>query len=671
MIDKKLSRRDLLKAMAGGAAATLAARVVPIVGAAPAAQGMSYSEAPMLADLVAAGSLPAVDQRIPTNPRVVTPFSEVGEYGGTWRRAFKGLSDRWGPVKLSEEGAIQWDAPDAETTTLAANYISEWSQNDDATQYTFTLRDGLKWSDGEPFTTEDVQFYYDKIFIPQLFTRPGALNVGVGENDAGIMQLEVKDALTWTITFSVSNPLLPIRMGTDTSGMVGGPSMAAPKHYLEKFLGDADSADQAMIDAAMAASGVSTWQELWYEAGPGDGRGPISFWYRNPDLPIINPWRAKNSPLDDPQIMERNPYYHAVDTEGNQLPYIDKIQHSLFADNQTLNLWIAQGLIDMQNRHLSVADYTFFKENEEAGGYKVITWKAASTNTFYPNISHPDPKVRELMDTADFRHALSLAINRAELAELVYSGLLTPRQTSPVTGSPQYNDRLANMWVEYDPDQANALLDGLGFTERDGEGYRLRDGERLGFTITYTEALSMNPDEVNVVAGYWEAIGIKVSQEVVERSLLEERNRAGDIQMGFWLCDRSSVVMADPRRYTGVLDDGPWAANYAIWLADVFYGDGTTTRGAAMEPPPDHPIRKIAELWNQIQSEPDSDTRDQLMQQLLDIHADHPYMIGTVGEDAAPVVVKNNFFNVGSGFINDDTLRNIGIARPKQFFIRV
>ena len=119
-----------------------------------------------------------------------------------------------------------------------------------------------------------------------------------------------------------------------------------------------------------------------------------------------------------------------------------------------------------------------------------------------------------------------------------------------------------------------------------------------------------------------------------------------------------------------MLDDGPWAANYAIWLADVFYGDGTTTRGAAMEPPPDHPIRKIAELWNQIQSEPDSDTRDQLMQQLLDIHADHPYMIGTVGEDAAPVVVKNNFFNVGSGFINDDTLRNIGIARPKQFFIR-
>lgn len=669
MSKNELSRRSFLKTVAGAAAAALAANALPLA-AAPARQGM-YHEAPMLADLVASGALPPVEQRLPTNPRVVTPFSEVGEYGGTWRRAFKGLSDRWGPVKLSEEGAIQWDAPDAETTNLVANYISEWTQNDNATEYTFTLRDGLKWSDGMPFTTEDVQFYYDKIFLTELHNRPGPLNVGLsGEGTAGLMELEVIDNLTWTIRFSVPNPLLPIRMGTDTSGMIAGPSMAAPKHYLEKYIGDADTADQALIDAAIAANGVSTWQELWYESGPGDGRGPINFFYRNPELPMINPWRALNSPLEDPQILERNPYYHAVDTEGNQLPYIDRIQHSLFEDNQTLNLWIAQGLIDMQERHLAVADYTFFKENEDAGDYHVVLWKAASTNAFHPNISHPDPSVRELMDTAEFREALSIAINREELAELVYNGLLTPRQASPVGGSPQYHEALATKWTEYDPDRANALLDGLGFTERDGEGYRMRNGETLGFTITYTEALSMNPDEVNVVSGYWNAIGIKVNQEVVERSLLEERNRAGDIEVGFWLVDRSSVVMADPRRYTGVLDDSPWAPNYAIYLADIVYGDGSSARPFVLEPPEGHPIRRIAELWDLIQQEPDEASRNAMMTELLDIHAEHPYMIGTVGEDADPVIVKNNFFNVGSGFINDDTLRNVGIARPKQFFIR-
>ena len=438
MSKHSLSRRDFLKAAASGVAAAIATRVVPVM-AAPARQGM-YNEAPMLAELVAAGSLPPVEQRLPVSPRVITPTIEVGEYGGTLRRAFKGLSDRWGPVKLSEEGAIQWDAPDpAEAPTLVVNYISEWSQNEDASEYTFTLREGLKWSDGEAFTTEDVQFWYDHIFMPQLMSRPGALSVGVGEGDIGVMQLEVVDDLTWKVSFTQPNPLMILRFGNDTMGMVAGPSMAAPKHYLEKYVGSADTADQALIDAAIAANGVATWEELWYEAAPMDGRGPINFFFRNPELPTITPWRAINSPLEDPWVMERNPYYHAVDTEGNQLPYIDRISHALFQETETLNLWIAQGLIDMQQRHVSSADFTFFKENEAAGNYTVVQWKSASTNAFHPNISHPDPVLAAIFDTAEFREALSIGINRVELNELVYNGLLEPRQASPVSGSPNYD----------------------------------------------------------------------------------------------------------------------------------------------------------------------------------------------------------------------------------------
>ncbi len=180
----------------------------------------------------------------------------------------------------------------------------------------------------------------------------------------------------------------------------------------------------------------------------------------------------------------------------------------------------------------------------------------------------------------------------------------------------------------------------------------------------------MNPDEVQVVMSYWEAIGIKVNQQVLERSLLEERNRAGDIEVGVWPVDRSSVVMGDPRRYLGTIDDGPWAPNYAIWLADVLYGDGTSDRGAAVEPPADHPTRRIAELWDMVQKEPDEATRNAMFKELMDIHKEHPYMIGTLGEDPAPIIVKNNVGNVGSGFINDDTMRNVGIARPKQFYLK-
>lgn len=667
MAQKGLSRRDFLKTMATATAAVVAARAVSPALAAPAKQ-QTFNEAPMLADLVASGSLPPIEERLPTNPRVITPLNEVGQYGGTWRRAFKGLSDRWGPVKLSEEGALQWDAPDADTINLVVNYVSEWSQNENATEYTFTLREGLKWSDGQPFTTADVQFWYDNIFVTELMQRPGPLNVGVVGD---VMELEIVDELTWKVRFANPNPLLPIRMGSDTSGLIGGPSMAAPKHYLEKYVGTAETADQALIDAAIAANGVTTWEELWFEQAPRDGRGPINFWFRNPELPILNPWKAVNSPLEDPWIAERNPFYHAVDTEGNQLPYIDRIQHSLFEDNETFNLWIAQGLIDMQQRHVQSASYTFYKENEEAGDYTVVEWRNASTNAFHPNISHPDPVKAALFDTPAFREALSISINREELNELVYSGLLKPRQASPVTGSPQYNADFESKWIEYDPDRANQLLDELGFTERDGEGFRLTpEGETLTVTITFTDTLgSMNPDEVGIVASYWEAIGIKVNQEMLERSLYEQRNTAGDIEIGVWFVDRSSIVMSDPRRYLGTTIDTPWCPRYATYMANIVYGSGTTTN-AYVQPPEGHPVQVMHDLWHQIEQEPDEATRNALFEQIIAFHIEHPYMIGTVGEDPAPVIVKNNFFNVGSGFINDDTTRNVGIARPKQFFIR-
>ncbi len=325
----------------------------------------------------------------------------------------------------------------------------------------------------------------------------------------------------------------------------------------------------------------------------------------------------------------------------------------------------------MQNRHLSSADFTFFKENEGAGDYKVVLWKNGSTNAFYPNISHPDPAVRAMFDVSEFREALSIAINRQELNELVYSGQLEPRQASPVSGSPNYDPDFESKWTEYDPDRANQLLDELGYAMQD-DGYRLRpDGERLAFTITYAQALgNMNPDEVQVVLGYWKKIGIRVNLEILERSFLEERNRAGDIEVGVWPCDRSSVVMVDPRRYLGQIDDGPWAPNYAIYMSDIVYGDGTTARPFVLEPPADHPVRKIADLWHQVEREPDEATRNAMFKELLDIHKEHPYMIGTVGEDPSPVIVKNNVGNVGSGFPNDDTMRNEGLARPKQMFIR-
>ncbi|MBZ0302267.1 MAG: ABC transporter substrate-binding protein, partial [Anaerolineae bacterium] len=175
-------------------------------------------------------------------------------------------------------------------------------------------------------------------------------------------------------------------------------------------------------------------------------------------------------------------------------------------------------------------------------------------------------------------------------------------------------------------------------------------------------------DEVNLVQGYWGAIGLKVNQELLERSLYEQRNDIGDVQVGVWTVDRSSVVKADPTRMLGTVADGPWGINYARWIRANIYGE--TVVGTQTQPPEGHPLYRIHELWDQTTKEPDEAKRNALFKELLDIHKEHPYQIGTLGEDPSPVIVKNNFFNVGAGFIVDDTLRGQGLVVPAQFFIR-
>jgi peptide/nickel transport system substrate-binding protein len=445
-----------------------------------------------------------------------------------------------------------------------------------------------------------VQFAYDLMTAdPPVMNPPGHLVAG-GE----LCGLEIVDELTYKITFVVPNPLVTITFPrTSGGGMMGGPTLGAPKHYLEQFLGDSPNADQEAINAMLEANGLTDWTELWYEGGPGDVQGWVPFWFKNPDMPTLCAWRSLNTPLDDPHVMERNPYYHAVDTEGNQLPYIDRVQHSLFENTETLNLWVAQGLIDMQTRHLSAADFTFFKENEEAGDYHVVLWKAAWTHAFHPNISNPNEQLAALFDTAEFREALSIAINRQEMNSLIYNDLLEPRQASPVSGALEYDAEFESRWTEYDPDRANELLDSIGMTEREGNGWRkYPSGDNLSITITWAETgFAGAADEVQLVVDYWRAIGLNVNQELVERTLYEQRCQEGTIEIGVWSDDRSAVVKADPSRMLGTTDDGPWAPNYARWLAVNLYGE--THVGTQTEPPEGHPIRRIWELWDQTKQE--------------------------------------------------------------------
>ena len=640
----------------------------PAAAAAPAAPAGKYKEAPALAELVKAGKLPPVEQRLPGTPRVLKPLEEVGQYGGVWRRGFRGLADRLAVGKLMEERLIEWDAPDPNTLKVIPNVVEKWEQSADASEFTYHLRRGVKWSDGVEVTTDDVKFYWEDIIgnkdLVPATAHPFLDRQRVG-NEWKPAVLTVVDKYTWKVKYPTSNPLLPIgiaksggNMGHQNEVFTG---YISPAHYLKQFLPKYANGGKEALDKMAQEKKLQSWVDMWGKGG--DMTGPIGSYLLNKDLPTLNAWMMTKVLPDDPLRMERNPYYWQVDTEGNQLPYIDAVEHSFFENTEVFNLWIAQGKIDLQNRHVEPGNFTFFKENESKGGYRVIQWRSASTESYFPNQNTPDPVLRDLFAKPQFREALNVAINRKEISEVVFNGLLKPRQYSPVPGSPEYDKEMESRWTEYDVKKANDLLDGLGL-KKGADGIRLRpDGQPLALTIEHSTAPGAATNDMHeMVRRAWTAIGINTSVKAVDRALYTEHVRAGDMEVGFWGWDRASANKADPGRWLGTINDGPWAPTYGHWFENQPW--------KKEEPPQDHVIRKIWELWDKTRTEPDEAKGHALFMDLIKIHKEAPMAVGVVGEAATPWIAKTNFRNVLPGYINDDTLRDYGLINPAQFFFK-
>ncbi|MCE7986821.1 MAG: ABC transporter substrate-binding protein, partial [Caldilinea sp. CFX5] len=613
---------------------------------AAAAAPTKFNEAPMLAELVKAGSLPPVDERLPTNPFVMPVAEQTGNYGGTMRRGFKGVSDRWGPTKVQDRGLAWFDAD----LNMQPRMAESWEVNEDATVWTIHLREGMKWSDGTPFTTEAVKYWYDyEVQNADLPTYNGQGNWKTGKENT-LLQLEVVDDYTFKFTFADPNPLFLYRIARPT------PNCYSPGHYMKQFHIDLTE-DKAALEAASKEAGFETWAQYYEDRG---------YWYMNPERPSTGPWVSKNPLSEEVFQMERNPYFFAVDEAGNQLPYIDHVTHRLFTQQDVFDLWGTSGEIDFQNRHVQLANFTLLKENEEAGGYKVLIGNSAGHVALQLNMTTKNPRLREFFQQRDVRLAVSLAVNREDLNELVYDGLLTPRQYSPISASPQYYEKLSNAHIEYDPEQANALLDAAGYTEKSAEGFRLWNdgsGEEISFIIEGTDDVgTQTEDAAQQVVKYLAAIGIKASYKYFERSLYEEHYRANEIEAAWWGGDRTVVPMAAPIIFIGTQPDRPWCVAWSLWRNT----SGTDPNGE--EPPADHWINTIWSLWDQIAVEPDSAKRDELFYQILDIWAEELPMIGFLGESPALIIAKNGIRNYVEGMPIDDTTGDEHLLNTETYF---
>jgi peptide/nickel transport system substrate-binding protein len=605
-----------------------------------------FNEAPQLADLVRQGKLPPVEQRLPKNPLVVTPYEEIGQYGGTWRRAWLGLSDQWGPNKICVEHLVMFDKGG---TKVLPNVAESWKISKDAKVYTFKLREGIRWSDGTPLTTDDVMFWYEDVLLNKELTPTISTWLTSGGKPC---EIEKIDTYQFRVKFAEPNPLFLINICKQ-----GGNAFFLPKHYMKQFHPKYTTKEK--LDAMTKEAGYQFWYQLF------DAKGMNSnAWLQNSELPVLYPWRSVTPPTSTNMIFERNPYYWKIDPAGNQLPYIDRISHALVENREMITMKAVAGEIDMQTRHISLPDYTLLMENRAKGNYRVLQWKqgVGSDVMICLNQNVKDPVLRKIFEDRRFRQALSIGINREEIWKLIYLGMGKPRQSSLISGVAFYDPEWEKAYAEYDPKKANEILDRIGLTKRDKDGFRLRpDGKTLALTITFPSGIfGAWADVLQMVEKYWEAVGVKVAIQPVERSLYTTRCTAGDLEIGVWNFDRNAAVMSDPGRLLGTVTDGPWAPLYGLWY---------TSRGKSGEEPQGD-IRKIYELWDKVTVTADEKQRDRLFKEIINLHKRNIWMIGIVGELPQPVIVKNNFRNVPDGIIWDDTLRAPKNGRPEQFFFK-
>lgn len=612
------------------------------------AQG-KYKEAPALAEQVKAGKLPAVDKRLPDEPLVVPTVEKVGQYGGVWRRAFLGPADANNYVRVVYDALFRF-SPDGAKIEPKVAQSAEPSA--DFKTWTIKLRKGARWSDGAPMGADDIVFWYKDVLLNKDLTP--SVPSWMKNKDGSPAAVEKVDESTVKFVYKEPATLFLVALANQDGGDRTY-AVFLPAHYLKKFHPAYTAKEE--IDKQVAAAGFKTWTELFAarNAPP-----------ENVERPTMAAWVPATRVSEPVFTLKRNPYFIGVDSAGNQLPYIDEVRFTYFADTQALNLAAIAGNFDMQERHIQMTNYPVFKEQEKTGKYRVITWPTfgGSDAVVAFNLSYKaDPEIGKLMAAKDFRVALSHAINRDQIKESVFLGLGEARQGVPAPWHPYFpGDAYAKKYTEYDPAEANKLLDSLGLTKKDAQGIRLLpNGKPATIEISVVPAFGAWPDVAQLVAKDWEKVGIKTVVQIRERALHFKMRDNNELQTEVWNEDTTAFP------YTGNAKVD--VRNSPILTLGPLFGKWALTGGKeGMEPPAE--LKRILQIVDTARTVgPDEQVK--LAQELYRIWADNVYEIGTIGLTPmvqGVVVVNTKFRNVPTTLGNDWPLRSPGNARTEQFF---
>lgn len=605
-------------------------------------------DSPLFEERIASGELPQLSERLPRNPRVINLSSmgrTPGVHGGSLRMLIGRQKDiRYVPMN-SYSRLVGYNAKYELIPDILESYDIEQGRI-----FTFHIRPGHKWSDGSDFTSEDFEYYWQHVVLNRDIMRGGPPKSLKLRDEVG--QFEVLDKLTVRYSWSEPVPLFLTKLASPIPL-----TLALPAAYMRQFHASHQTEEQLtrLIEQNRVDDWVGLHRKMSRQNRP-----------ENPDLPTLEAWCPTTAPPSEQFVFERNPYYHRVDENGRQLPYVDKIVLNV-SSAEIIGAKTATGESDLQVTGIGLPDYTLIKEAESRYPLKVSLWRRSrgSSVALFPNLNCKDEMWRGFFQDVRFRRALSLAINRREINQVIYYGLASESADTILPESPLFKSEYASAWVDHDPQQANVLLDELGLTERAKNGTRLLpDGRLANITIESAGENTLETDVLELITDHFRQIGIALFIRASQRDIFRSRVTGGDVMMSVWQGFDNGLPSADmpPTQLApSTIDQLQWPVWGLHYMSGKMQGR-----------PPDMPeVKKLSKLLDEWMVTTTTGQRADIWGKMLSIHADQVFSIGTVNGGLQPIVRSSHLQNIpDEALVGFEPTSYLGVYMPDTFWLK-
>jgi peptide/nickel transport system substrate-binding protein len=519
---------------------------------------------------------------------------------------------------------------------------------EDGRSFTFHLRAGHRWSDGEPFTSEDFRYWWEDVANNEALSPTGPPPELFVDGQPPVV--EFPDPVTVRYSWSKPNPFFLPALAQATPMFI-----YMPAHFLKQF--HERYADPDQLAAMITETAARDWAQL-------HGRNDDMYKFENPELPTLQPWQLVTPPPAERFVFERNPYFHRVDANGQQLPYIDRVVLEV-VDNKLVPIKTGAGETDLQARGLFFKHYTFLKESEGRSGLVTHLWPTArgAHLALYPNLNTRDEVWRELFRDVRFRRALSLAVDRDEINQIMFFGLGIGGNNTVLPQSPLYKPEYRESWATFDLEKANALLDEIGLTERASDGTRLLpDGRPMELIVETAGEETEQTDILELVQETWSEIGLKIHSRPSQREVFRNRIFSGETLMSIWFGLENGIPSAD----MSPAEFAPTDQNQLQWPMWGQYHQTKGVAGGAPDMPEAAELLELFEAWRVART---SEEREEIWHRILAIYSDQVYSIGLIGGILQPVAVDESLRNVpNEAVFNWEPGAQFGIYRPDTFW---